>query len=272
MSTMTVLEMVQEILSAMDSEEVDSISDTTESYQVAVLLRGVYYDVINDLNLPEHDTIFELNASGSVSKPTLMTVPDAIVKVYDIKYNNKLTADTYSNYQDVTYLTFDEFLNRAQGLREQTSDVGQMTFVNSASESFEVMYRTDKMPQYWTSFDDHTLLFDSYDSDEDTTLQKSKTMCKGKKLPTFTLSDTFTPTMDAPQFRYFLNKAKVRAFNELKQQINQEAVAEAKRQKNVAFNRKRTVPGLRPIDLLPRYGRRTQGYTTQIRQDMKKGE
>lgn len=271
MSKMTLLEMTQEILSALDSDEVNSISDTTESYQVAVLLRGVYYDLINDLNLPEHYTVFELNASGDSTKPTLMTVPSTIMKVEDVKYNNQLSTEDNSNYQPVEFMPLHDFIIMQQGLRNQTDNADQMTYTNTYGESFEIMYRNDKMPQWFTSFDDYTLLFDSYDSDEDTTLQKSKTLCTGKILPTFTLDDSFTPTMDATQFRYYVNKAKVRAFNELKQQVNQEAISEARRQKIVSQNRMRTVPDVRPIDKLPRYGRREGTIGTTIPRRLRNG-
>ena len=38
----TLLEMVQEILSDMDSDEVDSIEDTVEAEQVATIVRSTY--------------------------------------------------------------------------------------------------------------------------------------------------------------------------------------------------------------------------------------
>ena len=71
----TLKEMVDTILSAMESDEVNSISDTQESNQVVLILRSLYYDIANDIGLPEHSTFVELNASGDNTKPTLMTCP-----------------------------------------------------------------------------------------------------------------------------------------------------------------------------------------------------
>ena len=42
MAKMTVLEMVQDILNDMDSDEVNSINDTIEAQQVANTVRTVY--------------------------------------------------------------------------------------------------------------------------------------------------------------------------------------------------------------------------------------
>ena len=52
----------------------------------------------------------------------------------------------------------------------------------------------NKCPQYFTSFDDVTMVFDSYLATLDSTLQASKTQCHGKRSIAFTLSDTFTPS------------------------------------------------------------------------------
>ena len=250
------LEMVQEILSAMESDEVNDIADTAESTAVSLLLRSVYYDLAIDLGLPEHEGLFELNASGDAAKPTLMTVPVNVSKIYEIKYNNKLSTETYANYLIVDFKRFNDFLETANGLRGSTSGVGQMTFTNNA-ESFEIMYQNDKMPQFYTTVDDYTLIFDSYKSTEDTTLQKSKTMCSGVIYPVYTLSNGFVPDLDPSQFSLLKNRAKVRAFAELKQVENREAASETRRQHILVQKRKRTVPDIPPVlNLQTRYGRR----------------
>lgn len=251
----TLLEMVQILLSSMDSDEVNSISDTVESNQVALLLKTVFYDLAVDLQLPEHDTLFELNASGDSDLPVLMTIPSNVIRIDWIKYDNQTDDDTYNYYVDVDFKPIDEFLDITQSLREETSDVGSMSATLN-DETFEFLYRTDKFPDYYTTADDNSLIFDSYDSTEDTTLQKSKTMCYGSVYPEFTLSDTHTPDLDPTQFQYFLNRAKARAFSELKQIDNREAFGEARRQKIVIQKRKRRTPNLTELKRLPNYGRK----------------
>jgi hypothetical protein len=264
----TLLEMTQEILQSMESDEVNSISDTVESYAVAVLLRSVYYDLAIDLGLPEHETLFELDASGDATKPVLMTIPDTVALVRNIKYNIKTATETNSNYRDLIFKPFVEFMTDQNNLRNQTTNVGQMTFIQN-SESFEVMYMTDQMPRYFTTMDDRTFLFDSYDSTIDTTLQKSKTLCMGVIYPTFSLTDGFIPDLDPSQFSLLKNRAKVRAFAEFKQVPNQEAASEARRQKIIVQKRKRTTPDLDPIFNLPRYGRRDGFNTSPIPKTLK---
>lgn len=252
----TVLELTQSILASMDSEEINSISDTVESYDIAVLLRDVYYDIAVELQVDAHESLFELEASGDALQPTLMYLPENVSKLYWLKYNNQLITDTNSSYLPVEFKEFDQFYTMQNGLRENVTDVGEMTYQMNG-EDFEIMYMTDRMPTHFTDIGNTTLLFNAYDSSEDTTLMKSKTMCGGLVYPTFTLDDLFIPELDAAQFPYYRNRAKVRAFAEKKQVENKEAASEARNQKVLIQKRKHRInegPALK--QLKARYGRK----------------
>ena len=56
----SLIELVQRILESMDSDEVDSISDTVESLAVANSGKECYFDIISNLDLPEKVDIFQL--------------------------------------------------------------------------------------------------------------------------------------------------------------------------------------------------------------------
>lgn len=249
----TLLEIVQLILSAMDSDEVNSISDTVESNQVALIVKNVYYDSAVELNLREHEKLFELLASGDSLKPTLMTVPTDVTNVTSIKYNYKTDEDTYDRYEEVKYLPFDAFLTRQNSLAEN-DNVGQMIY-QSNGEDFPILYSNDAPPKYFTSISNSVILFDSYDSAVDSTLQKEKTMCKGLVYPTFQMNDSFVPDLAPSQFPYLINKAKVRAFAELKQTNNAEAASEVREQRIKIQKRKRRVFEGTEFDKIPKYGR-----------------
>lgn len=257
---MNLLEMVQLILSSLDSDEVNSISDTVESNQVALLIKSVFYDCATDLSLPEHETLFQLNPSGDSAKPTLMTVPTNVTHVNWIAYNNvdSSDTDTTDHYETCDFIPFEQFQEMQQSLRDQDTGTDSLTYTNNG-QSFVHWYYTDRMPLKYTSTDNYTLLFDAYNADVDTTLQQSKTQCHGIVYPTWTMSDSFTPDLGPTQFSYLVNRAKVRAFAELKQAPNQEAISEARRQKIIIQKKKRTVPD-RPavFNVSARFGRREQ--------------
>jgi hypothetical protein len=267
----TLLEAVQEILSSMDSDEVDSYDDTVESLQVATILKATYYDLATELQLPEHRTLFELNASGDAQKPCLMTIPSNVVKIDWIKYDNKLTSETYKNYVEVEFKPFYDFMEMQSGLRGLSSGVGQMNVTNNA-ETFEFMYGTEAFPTYYTTMDSSNLIFDSYYSDEDTTLAKAKTMAYGVVYPTFTLSNSFTADIDPQMFRLWIQTAKTRAHMELKQTANQEAAGMARRQQIATQKRKRRVnDGAEVYNVMARYGRTSRASEGGIPQRLKNG-
>lgn len=267
----TLLEIVQEILSSMDSDSVSTITETDEAYQVALLVRGVYYDLATELELDEHEGLFELTASGDADKPTLMTVPSNVIRLDWIRYNNIVSTDTYDNWVKVDFVPFNTFVERQGGLRTLTSGVGELTYTQN-SEDYTIMYKTDQMPLYYTTMDDYTLIFDSYDSDEDTTLQASKTMCYGSVYPTFTLADATAPDLEPQQFAYFRNRAKVRAFAELKQAQNQDAAYETKRQKIAVQKKRRLVEDIPEVYKVARWGRTSPfGATSKIPRFLRNG-
>lgn len=251
---MTLLEMVQHILSAMGSDEVSSYDDTVESYQVALTIKQAFYDAAVELGLPEHDSLYELVASGDSAKPTLMTLPSTATRLDKILYDNKTATDAYSRMVEVQYMAFNDFLRMQTALSTETSDVGEMAYTNNG-QSFNIMYADNRHPRYYTTTDDNSLIFDSYDSTVDTTLQASKTMAEGSVYPSFSLSNSAYPDLDPTQFPYLLAKAKTRAFNELKQQPNAESAAEARKQKIVVQKRKQSIQKDAPIFGVARYGR-----------------
>jgi hypothetical protein len=251
----TLLEMVQQILSAMDSDDVDSINDTTESTQVALLIKGVYYDLATELDLDEHHTLFELDETSS-STPILMTVPTNVVEIENLQYDRSASADASSDYVDVPFVTLTEFLKRANSLGGVTLATGVATVdITLNGETFPIIHTTDNEPTFYTSADDYNIILNSYDSSEDAYLRKTKTLCTGIVYPTFTLSDSFTPDFNPQQFSLFLNRAKVRAFAELKQVGNVEAASEARMQKIRTQRHKRITQDLKEVYKVPRYGR-----------------
>jgi hypothetical protein len=224
----TLLEIVQEILNDMDSDEVNSISDTTESLQVANIVKETYFHLTSQMDLPEQTGLFNLNASGDNTQPVLMYAPSNVLKTYWIKYDSKGNGETESKFVSVQYLDLNDFLDRTLLLNTADTYVGSMTYsINSLD--FEFKYLNDRSPTYYTVLQDNTLIFDSYDSSVDTTLQKSKTYCYGLLEPEFTLDDSFTPLLDSTEFNWFVNECKLAASVKLRQAVDPIAQSRARK-------------------------------------------
>lgn len=219
MAKMTLLDMVQDIMSDMDSDEVNSISDTAESLQVAQIIKTSYYNIIDGKDFAWMYELFQLNTSGTVSRPTHMSLPEDVIDLKWIKYNNKKSTDTKNKLEKVTYKTPEEFLDIVDA---RDSSASEVTAISDSSDILINIY-TDRGPKYFTSFDDDNLVFDAYDSTKETNLTNSNTQVYGKRSVTFTLSDSFTPELPVQMFSYLLNEAKSTAFLTLKQMANQKA-------------------------------------------------
>lgn len=252
----SLLDVVQNVLSSMDSDEVNSISDTVESLQVARLAREAYLDITSNMDIPERYGLFELDAIGNTSYPIFMRRPSIVDDLLWLKYNIASTSDPRPQFEPMTWLDPTEFLNRMHSLN--STDNGVETFdytLNGGSITF--LYRSDKAPEYWTSFDEDIIVFDSHDITVDTTLQKTKSLGYGTLTNSFTMTDTFVPAIDDNLHQLWLKETKALAFAELKQTNHMKAEKEARRGWIKSQRHKQNTPRqLSLFDQLPYYGRK----------------
>lgn len=78
----------------MGSDEINSIGDTTESLQVADIIKQTYMNMLGRYDLPSHNQLFQLQASGSIASPVLMEFPAGVTRVEWLKYFDTNPADT----------------------------------------------------------------------------------------------------------------------------------------------------------------------------------
>lgn len=225
----TLLDLTQNILSSMDSDEINSINDTVESRQVVAVIKTVYDDLVSRSNLPIQKTPFTLTASGDLTKPVLMTKPLTIDNIEWIRYNVVKLGGTIPVWTDINYISLDQFLIVTQNFNtSDTVNVGTMT-VTYNGFTFTFYFQKKTKPCYYTTFDDNTIVFDGYDSAVDSTLQSNKTMCFGEMTNSFTEVDNWVPNLNPQQFPLLLNEAKSLAWAELKQTTHAKAEQTARR-------------------------------------------
>ena len=246
---MSLLEIVQDILSDLDSDEVNSISDTVESLQVAQIVKTTYFNIIDGKDWPHLYQFLQLEPSGDTNQPTHMRLPDNVIYLNYIKYNKKNIGDAYDKFVDITYKTPIEFMKLLDGRHSNASNIISVT----TEDGIKLNIINDAPPTYYTSFNNEHLIFDSYDSEVDDTLMESKTQGYGKVYPTWTMEDTFVADLPVQSFSYLLNEAKSVAFVALKQSPNpkaeQHSVTQRRRMSQEAW---RLQGGI----TLPNYGRK----------------
>jgi hypothetical protein len=251
---MTLLEIVVDILSDMDGDEVNSIDDTVEATQVAQIVKSTYMAMMSNRNWPHTRQTIQISPSGDSALPTHMNIQETIKDLCFINYNKHKAGETRKLYQPVKYLYPDDFLRVVNRRNNDTDTVDIITDPTGV----ELLIRNDTAPTYYTSFDDEVLVFDSYDKYVDSTLQESKIQAQAYVMPTWVHRDSATPDLPAEAFTALLEESKSRAMLKLKQVQDVKAEQEASRQQRWLARKARTVNGgVR----YPNYGRRGSGRT-----------
>lgn len=210
----TVLRIAQDISSAMDGDEFGSISDTYESEQIVTIMRSVYRDLVSNKNWAHLKKTFTLTGSGNLSLPTHLYVPEKVKEMVSLTYNVIKDGETKINYQPVYWQDNEAFLRRQNALDSTASNVSTVTDPTGVT----LLIKNDTRPTYYTSFDDETLVFDSYDSAVDDTLQGSKFQGIAYFMPAdFETSDDFVVDLPDEAFSLYFNEVKSLAFLELRQ-------------------------------------------------------
>ena len=249
MAKPTLLAIVQEILSDMDSDVINSINDTDEAGQVAQIVKSTYDAMISNRNWPHTKRIIHLDSYSDSDKPTHMIISEDFKEIISIYYDKKKNGETRLLYQEVKWLDPDDFLRHTNS---RNSDDDIITTVTDPSGVL-LLIQNNKAPTYYTSFDDETIVFDSYDSEVDNTIQASKTQARAYVIPDFIIDDDTIPDLPLEAFSALIEEAKSKSMYKLKQTQDIKSEQEAGRQQRWLSRKAWTVAGGIKF---PNYGRK----------------
>jgi len=235
----TLLDMVGEILSDLDSDEVESIDDTVESEQVVLILKSTYYAMMSNRDWPHLRRAIQISSLGDTTKPTHMKIQDGVKELCFLKYNKEKNGASKKDYGSVEYLQPDHFLHKTN--QEDSSSADVQTVVDTGG--IEVLVRSDRAPTYYTSFDDEYVLFDSFDKEVDTTLQESKIQAMAYVMPAWSSADDFIPDLPENAFTALVEEAKSKAALRIGQKADEKAEQEAGRQNRWLARKARRING-----------------------------
>ncbi len=261
----TLLELVQDILSDIDGDEVNSITDTEESEQVARHIKAAYRSIVSNTNWPHTRRAVALDPRSDSNFPTHMVVKEEVKEMISVRYNTMDVGDTRREYQLLRYYDPDEFLRRINKRNNDEADVDIVT----DDSGIELLIFNDKDPQFYTSFDDVNLIFDSYDSLADSTLQGSKFQAQGYIIPTFTITDAFTPDLPVDGFSLLYEESVSRCQFKMRQFEDRKAEAESQRQSRWMSRKNWVVDGGIKY---PDYGRPRNANVSQNRAHLDKSK
>lgn len=252
MQKYTLLQIVQSVLTAMDSDIVTAYDETDESDSVALIAKDVYFRMMNEQFWKHLRTLTQLTALADASHPNYFQIPDGIEDIEVLRYNTKEDAADADDFTEITFIEDPhEFLALCMGRTSTDTNVETITDFGGA----DLLIRNDKVPSYWTSFDDTYIIFDSWLETLDATVPAEKTQIVGIKTPTWTASDAAVPDMPGKFFPAYLEEVKSVCFADLKQ-MSSIHTSKADGSKTTLSQRNKITNNPRGLRRKPRYGRR----------------
>jgi len=250
---MSLLDMVQDILNDLDSDEVNSIDDTVEAMQVAQIIKTTYFALMSNRNWP-HLRKQVKTTNGSLDRPTTLYLEDEVTELVSLNYDVREADETRRDYKEMKWLEPDAFLRKTNS---RNSDDDSVTVIVDDT-GVELLIDTTKAPQYYTSFDDNAIIFDSYDAEAGyDTLLSNRVQALAYVAPSWETADDAVPNLPDEAFISLLEESKHRAFIKLKQSVDQSAYEESARQKRWLSRKAwRVEDGLK----YPNYGRGRSTY------------
>lgn len=217
---MTLIEMVQRILEAIDGQMINSIEDTREAVQVANCIKEEYYHLLYTREIKTRNNICYVDSLSDTTHPTYFKFRDDICSIDMFKYYDKDT----ERYIDLKWKEPEQFIEDSLNIcptviDEETGETNVETCEDFSG--IEIKYYNDRCPRYFTSFDDTYIVCDAYNKKKEDTLEQANVVMYGIKLPTFKVEDTFVPDLAPQHFGALLSKARVKAMYELNREYDQ---------------------------------------------------
>lgn len=246
------LDIVQDILSDMNSDEVNSINDTVEALQVAQIVKTTYFLMCSNRDWGDQKGLRTLDHIGDLDKPTYFHLPQNLKKLEYLAYNvRKDETGPVDEFRRLKYKFPDQFLQICNTRpRDNENFIEVQDFGGS-----KLLIKNNSAPTYWTSFDDKYIICDSYDATQDSTLVASKTQALTVTMPEWQMTDDFIPKLPIEGYAALQAEAKSTAFLVLKQMENAKAESASRKQQRWLARKNQTVDsGVR----YQTYGRRRQ--------------
>jgi hypothetical protein len=226
MAKLSLLEMTQDILNDLESDEVDAISDTVEALQVAQIIKTSYFEMMASRNWPHLKRTVTLDALVDPSRPTHLRLPELTKELIMFSYNKRKDGETKDYFTEMKWMEPEHFLRHLNRRNVDNDNIIKVTDTGG----IPLYIRTDKQPEYYTSFDDDHIVLDSYNSALEATLQTTNSQALIYFEPSWVQTDNAIPDLPSEAFPALLAEAKSTAFLVLKQQANEKAEQKSVRQ------------------------------------------
>lgn len=217
----------------MNSDTVNSLSDTIESISCAEVIRQVYYEIVDEYNIPATKKLVALEGLADLTKPNYMRLPEDVSSLEWVKYDARVSNTLAKHYSPVQWLEPESFLCHVNARASTETDRYQIV-----QYDLNIPLIIDKLhhPQYWTSFDDEYIIFDGYNSVVESTLQSSKCIAFAEFGQSFSIQDDYIPELPNNLANLLYLRSLNRMFANRKGMVNPKT-EQAERRMNIRAQR-----------------------------------
>ena len=212
---LTLLQVINFYMDHVDGFRISTIDDGIESQQVASIAEKVFYDLNNDIFGNSHlESLVQLESLADSTKPNYLRLPDEASSIKHDTVMYDISSDAANiEMKEIDYIAPLDFLDLIGKKKASTSNQIVTDF-----GGYRMTIDNDTAPQYYTSFNDEHLVFDSFNSSVDSTLQSSKSGVITQLQRSFTQSDTYV--IDFPEWFHttYLNQVMAEASAALREE------------------------------------------------------
>jgi hypothetical protein len=229
MAKKSTLQIVKNILSDLDSEDVTSIADSVEAQQISNVVKNVFENMCASRVVPEHNALVTFLDLNDLTRPTELGVSDtsvvAIKKIFSVEYNTGVSPN--QQYKHLDFVEPEVFLSRSP----KNGTTGALS-VPTLPYGIEVYVYNDREPSYYTSFDDTRVIFDAYNVANTTALEADDFRVFAQTLPVFPTVETDLIDLDETLVQYLLEESKSICFSLFKGGTDPKIEQQARRLKS----------------------------------------
>lgn len=248
----TLIYTVQRVLEKLNLDPVNAISDTEDALLISREAESTFYDMVTRGDWPDKIDLIEVNSVSDLNNPTALELGDEVHYIKSLRYDVTTADDSNKIIRDLCWLSPEDFLEKSYNLNTSLDEVDEVQY-----KDVPLFIRNNKMPDYYTSFDNKIVICDSYHSDTEDTLIGTKSICQGKVAPTWQQDDMFVIPVQDSLYPLYLSMLASACSIYLNSEVNQED----ERRQSRGMSRMRREAIATELEYFPRfkYGRKGNG-------------
>lgn len=213
----TLLYTVQRVLEKLNLDPVNSINDTEDALLISREAESTFYDLMTRAEWRDKIDLIEVTSVSDLSNPTALKLDGDVHNITSLRYDVTTADSTNKLVREIHWLEPEEFLRRSYYNNTSEDNVDEVAY-----KDIPLFIINNKMPEYYTSFDNEMLILDSYHSDTEDTLIGTKSVCYGKQVPSWAESDTFVIPVQDSLYPLYLSMLASACSIYMNSEVNQE--------------------------------------------------